>query len=163
MKRFYRKEALVLRILEKIYPYLVIPSVIIYIGIIEKVKFVVKNSPIDSNFNSTLPFFFSDGFFFMAITLPLISMMFGMLLELLTRKPATLKIKINGPFLIIAFIVGFLYYMPYTPAAILFSYMNFNSALITNAPAFYLIPTLAGFYLTRGLFASKESEMTNFD
>jgi hypothetical protein len=158
VKSFHRKEAVVLRILEKIYPYLVIPSVIIYIGIIEKVKFVVKNSPIDSNFNSTLPFFFSDGFFFMAITLPLISMMFGVLLELLTRKPAALKIEINGQYLIISFIVGFLYYMPYTPASILFSYINFNSVLIANAPAFYLIPTLAGFYLTKGLLASKESE-----
>lgn len=158
MKSFHRKEAVVLRIIEKIYPYLVIPSVMIYIGIIEKVKFIAKNSPIDSNFNSTLPFFISDVFFFMAITLPLISMIFGMLLELLTRKPAALKVKINGPFLIIAFIVGFLYYMPYTPAAILFSYINFNSALITNAPAFYLIPTLAGFYLTKGLLAAKESQ-----
>jgi len=97
------------------------------------------------------------GFFFTDVTMPLISMMFGMLLELLTRKPAALKIKINGSFMTIAFIVGFLYYMPYTPAFVLFTYINVNPVLIRSAPAVYLIPTLAGFCLTKGLLASKES------
>ncbi|MBI4855731.1 MAG: hypothetical protein HY818_03190 [Acetobacterium woodii] len=147
-----------MNILKKIYPYFVIPLVMLYISIIAKMKLLYKSSPIDSNFNSTLPFFIGDGFFFTFVTLPLISMIFGMLLELLTRKPAALKIKINGSFLIIAFIIGFLYYMPYTPAFILFSYINFNSVLIISAPACYLIPTLAGFCLTKGLLASKESE-----
>lgn len=150
-----------MNILKKIYPYFVIPLIMLYINIIAKMKLLYTSGPIDSNFNSTLPFFISDGFFFTDVTLPLISMIFGMLLELLTRKPAALKIKINGSFLIIAFIIGFLYYMPYTPTFILFSYINFNSLLIVRAPACYLIPTLAGFYLTKGLLASKESANNN--
>lgn len=150
-----------MNILKKIYPYFVIPLIMLYINIIAKMKLLYTSGPIDSNFNSTLPFFISDGFFFTDVTLPLISVIFGMLLELLTRKPAALRIKINGSFLIIAFIIGFLYYMPYIPAFILFSYINFNSLLIIRAPACYLIPTLAGFYLTKGLLASKESANNN--
>ncbi|WP_414150482.1 hypothetical protein ACIZ62_14690 [Acetobacterium carbinolicum] len=146
-----------MNILKKIYPYFIIPLIMLYINIIAKMSFLYKNSPIDSNFNSTLPFFIGDGFFFTNVTMPLISMMFGMLLELLTRKPAALKIKINGSFMTIAFIVGFLYYMPYTPAFVLFTYINVNPVLIRSAPAVYLIPTLAGFCLTKGLLASKES------
>ena len=145
-----------MNILRKIYPYFIILLLMLYINIIDKMRFLYMSDPIDSNFNSTLPFFIGDGFFFTYVTLPLISMIFGMLLELLTRKPAALKIKINGSFLIIAFIIGFLYYMPYTSAFILFSYIN--PILIIRAPACYLIPTLAGFCLTKGLLASKESE-----
>lgn len=159
MKSFHRKEAVVLRILKKIYPYMAIPLVMLYISIIFKLKNLMKYGSYDSNFHSTLPFFIDNFAFAHIVTLPLISIVFGILLELLCRKTVSLRVKINGPFLIIGLIFAFFYAIYYTPIADFFVQLNFLPIfLITDAPAYYLIPTLVGFYLSKGLLAPKESE-----
>ncbi len=149
-----------MRILKKIYPYLVIPLVMGYISIIFKVKNLMKYGSFDSNFNSTQPFFIDNFGFAYTITLPLISIVFGILLELLCRKSFSLRVKINGSFLIIGLIFVFFNFIYYTPVAAFFVQLNFLPLLlIHDAPAYYLIPTLAGFYLSKGLLATKESEV----
>ncbi len=150
-----------MRILKKIYPYLVIPLVMGYISIIFKVKNMIKYGSYDSNFNSTLPFFIDNFGFTYIVTLPLISIVFGILLELLCRKSFSLRVKINRPFLIIGLIFAFFYFIYFTPVATFFVQLNFLPLLlIPDAPAYYLIPTLVGFYLSKGLLATKESEVS---
>lgn len=144
-----------MRIFKKIYPYLVIPLVLGYVILIFNMKNLVKYGAYDSNLNSTLPFFLGDLGLVYTVTLPLINIIFGILIELLCRKAGALRIKIQRSYLIIGLFFTFFYYLLYTPVAVFFRLFRF---LISDAPALYLIPTIAGFYLAKGLLASKESE-----
>jgi len=138
------------KLFKKIYPYFIIISLIIYISIIGNGK--IRN---DSDY--IIPFFINYPFIYAYLMLPLVGLFFGVSLDLLSRKMASLSLKINVQYLIISLILILVFYIPYTPLNALFINISFLApVLLFQSPiAFFILPVLIGFYLSKGLLSTK--------